>query len=151
MWSYNNTDELYHYGIPGMKWGVRRFQNKNGSLTPKGKKRYGEVTKKDLERNKRVADSSADLVNKIREGNTRYMNRTAKRRKTMDLSKMSDKEMRERINRELLERQYQDVFNPRTVSKGRQVANNILESVGTGLAITGSALGVALAIKQLRD
>ncbi len=32
--------ELYHHGILGQKWGVRRFQNKNGSLTPKGKARY---------------------------------------------------------------------------------------------------------------
>lgn len=32
--------ELYHHGIKGMKWGVRRYQNKNGSLTPAGKKRY---------------------------------------------------------------------------------------------------------------
>lgn len=31
--------ELYHHGIKGMKWGVRRFQNKDGSLTPAGKKR----------------------------------------------------------------------------------------------------------------
>lgn len=35
--------ELYHWGIKGMKWGVRRYQNKNGSLTPAGKKRYSEV------------------------------------------------------------------------------------------------------------
>lgn len=31
---------LYHHGIKGMKWGVRRFQNENGSLTSAGKKRY---------------------------------------------------------------------------------------------------------------
>ena len=30
--------ELYHFGIIGMKWGIRRFQNKNGSLTSLGRK-----------------------------------------------------------------------------------------------------------------
>lgn len=34
--------ELYHWGIKGMKWGVRRYQNKDGSLTPAGKKRYSD-------------------------------------------------------------------------------------------------------------
>jgi len=43
MWQYLSPptpNELYHYGIKGMKWGVRRFQNKDGSLTKLGRDRY---------------------------------------------------------------------------------------------------------------
>ena len=36
-------NELYHYGIKGQKWGVRRFQNKDGTLTPAGKKRLADT------------------------------------------------------------------------------------------------------------
>lgn len=38
-----NFDELYHHGIKGQKWGIRRFQNPDGSLTAEGKRRYGTV------------------------------------------------------------------------------------------------------------
>ena len=39
---YNDYEnELYHYGTKGMKWGVRKYQNADGSLTPAGEKRYG--------------------------------------------------------------------------------------------------------------
>ena len=41
MYRVNNSSELYHFGIKGQKWGVRRYQNKDGSLTPEGKRRYG--------------------------------------------------------------------------------------------------------------
>ena len=39
MWTYTYSDELYHHGIKGQKWGVRRFQNKDGSLTKEGLER----------------------------------------------------------------------------------------------------------------
>lgn len=40
LWMHVTTDTLYHHGIKGQKWGVRRFQNENGSLTSKGRVRY---------------------------------------------------------------------------------------------------------------
>lgn len=52
-------NELYHHGVKGMKWGVRRYQNKDGSLTNAGKDRV-------ISRNRVIrANKTRDEVNKI--------------------------------------------------------------------------------------
>ncbi len=52
MGQYNYTNELAHHGILGMKWGVRRYQNKDGTLTAAGKVRYSEESNKAIKTNR---------------------------------------------------------------------------------------------------
>ena len=57
--------ELYHYGILGMKWGIRRYQNKDGSLTEAGKKHYGVGTDIGSRGRKNRAKDAAEIEAKI--------------------------------------------------------------------------------------
>ena len=165
-------NELYHYGVLGMKWGVRRYQNRDGSLTAEGKKRYNRdiaenLAKKkdsridtsspdpnrwvreDIERSKRVVDSGSDLSRQAKSIERDTSPKSTKKR--LNVSNMSDKELRDKINRELLERQYSDIFGEEAkVSRGRQFTRETLEIAGTALAATSSVLGIMLALKQLK-
>lgn len=64
-YGYICHSELYHHGIKGMKWGVRRYQNEDGSLTPEGMKRYSHMTpnKHDSSITKKVKNDWYNLSN----------------------------------------------------------------------------------------
>jgi hypothetical protein len=171
---YECSNYLVHHGIKGQKWGIRRYQNKDGTLTDKGKARYerdvreNKAKKKDsridvsnpdpqrwvredLERQKTVIDNTSKLVD-----TTKAMERASSpkaTKKRMDLSRMTNKELKEAIEREQLEQRYNQLFNSESepaVSKGREFARNMLETTGDVLAIGSSALAIALAIRQLK-
>ena len=55
--------ELTHHGVKGMKWGVRRYQNPDGSLTPAGQKRYYGMSKRQLKR--RINTSNDENLSKV--------------------------------------------------------------------------------------
>lgn len=101
-----------------------------------------------LESTKKAVDATSELVNRAKKMDQDIRNATKKER--MDLSKKTDKELRDQINRELLERQYNDLFAKESVSKGRRYLSDVLDNAGTVLAVGSSALSIALAIQQLQ-
>ena len=66
-----------------------------------------------------------------------------------DYSKLSDKEMRDTINRKLLERQYNEIMNPKKISKGKKYVEQALDITISALGVTSSVLGIANAYKKL--
>lgn len=100
-----NEQYLAHWGILGMHWGVRRFQNKDGTLTPEGKRRRAQMRNESVDRAKASQDKSL-------KGN--------RLRKTV--SRMSDEELQKRLKRIRDEAEYirlQGEIQKNTVSTSR--------------------------------
>ena len=91
------SNVLWHHGILGQKWGVRRFQTKNGSLTPEGKQRYSKTG------SRLKAQLKTTIENMKTKHAARKAEKNARRKRVAD---MTDEELNQRINRLNKEKQY---------------------------------------------
>lgn len=158
---------LAHHGIKGMKWGIRRFRNEDGTLTEVGKKRYGNYTNEkgvltDKGEKKLASDmksgreglisGSRNLVSGARrmvdasgsQSRNRYNKRKNLTQEEMDA--MSDDDLRKLINRLNLEQQYSTLTEEPTA---RDRVRTGLDYAEATLSIVGGAMGVAVAYKLL--
>lgn len=103
-------DYLVHHGIKNQKWGIRRYQNEDGTYTEEGKRRRREEVHPDY---KRAHDKKK-------------------------VSQMSDQELRDRNNRLQAERQYKDLTKNRTYEKGKKIVKEALWISGTTVALIAS-------------
>lgn len=140
-------EELKHYGIKGMKWGVRRFQNSDGSLTSEGRKRY---SGNDLKEAQKKVDKGKVMVDGVKKTRVKAAEKQHEKKIKDDLSKMSDQELRDIVNRLNMEERYTQVMKSRGVEAGKNRVDKILEYAGTALTIGSSALSIMIAIKELQ-
>lgn len=113
-------DELYHYGVKGMKWGIRRTPAQLGHDVSKRAKKVGSAVGSTLKK----AGSSTISAIKSRQAAKKNAKELKKIRKK-PLSEMSDDELRRTIQRMQLEQQYASL-QPKKVSAGKKFVNDFV-------------------------
>ena len=114
-----DNNELYHYGVLGMKWGVHKNRT-NTSGSTKSKKK------------------SPDMHEDYKEAHSKK-----------SVKSMSDAELRKRIDRLQMEKQYKDL-KPSNISSGKKAVNKIIKAGTTVAAITTTGLTIYNNVDKIR-
>ena len=109
---FKDEDELYHHGILGMKWGVRRYQNEDGSLTPAGKKRYYKDYDNDVLNNRGLTEYF-NQVQKVGAEVTNAYNNPSKSVIDAEKQYIKSSEKDSEMNRDILKKEYENMFKER--------------------------------------
>ena len=153
--------ELYHWGVQGMKWGVRRYQNKDGSLTKAGKKRYDkelaktkaelksvkerEKTKAKIDKlnamkadveNRKKALGDSDTIDKAKNSIKKHSEEKKSKKRT--IKDLSDAELQAKVDRLQLEKRYRDLMKesvPKESKKGKEFVSDVLDKSGKNIPI----------------
>lgn len=160
IYTISSDDELHHWGIKGQKWGIRRYQNKDGSLTPAGRKRYAseeaylKEREKSIKNRERVKARQAKIDAKKAEldareraledsKNTKVSPGASKPKSVKD---MTDAELDREINRARKEEEYRRL-HPEPVAKPK-LMNRIVDEVITPAAISSGKKALESAIDK---
>lgn len=145
----DSSDYLVHYGVLGMKWGVRKRTYSSNSLPKKSSVTTNKKNKKSSNRASgtfRAVNTSTNDAKKVIDALSRM---SSKKSKGSDYSKLSNEELQKRINRLNLEQQYDRLSNAK-VRTGSDMAKDILDIVGGVAGIAGSVAGIVALMKKAK-
>lgn len=158
---FADPNSLRHFGVQGMKWGQRRYQNEDGSLTSLGKERYGhngQRSARGVKRDLNMLDREHAQARASRDEWASYAERTKKREekraakrgeKVVYSDKVKSAEAKARQYEKLVRKNEQltNRIISNSLKKGYSIkSKNVLRSVNTGRNIASSILGTAAGI-----
>lgn len=147
-----NNDYLEHFGVKGMRWGVRRTPEQLGHKPSGGKPDDGSkpMNANDYRKIKKTVDSANSYVNAKQNSVSKKQQKERQKEIRKEIESLSDNELKDIVNRLNMEERYYQIQNSRDYEVGKSRVNKILENAGTALTVGSSVLSIMIALKELQ-